>query len=69
MLFRSLSKLQLKLTPEDVVGLAAVVTDEYGRELVWPGMSYMMDTPDKRGRDMTYATNASLRPGLEEWKY
>lgn len=61
--------LELTLEESDRVCLAAVVTDEYGRELVWPGMSYMMDTPDKRGRDMTYATNASLRPGLEEWKY
>ena len=67
--YYKLSKLQLKLTPEDVVGLAAVVTDEYGRERVYPDMYYRMDAIDDRGRELTYADHTYVDRISSVWQY
>lgn len=64
-----LSKLQLRLAEEDVVCLAAVVTDEYGREMVYPDMFYRMGAPDSRGRDLTYATDLDYSYRQGPWEY
>ncbi len=57
-LFYQLPELRLTLTASDQLHLAAVVTDEYGRVTIWPGIPYI---PDAECRELTHPSYSDPR--------
>ena len=68
-LYFKLSNFDLQLQDTDVVCIAAVVTDEYGRESVHPDMFYQMDPAGTPDREMTYSSKDWMDNFTGDWKY
>jgi len=57
----------VSITPEDTLCFAVLVTDEYGRELVFSDSPYCMD---EDGKDLTYASRPwAYRTSPDEWTF
>lgn len=64
--FYRLPAAKLLLTSEDLVQVAAVITDEYGRTTVSPGGSYCVD---EDGSQLTFSSHGSLSSDPADWQF
>ena len=68
-LYFKLSNIHMPLEESDVLCLAVVITDEYGRDRVIPDMYYRMGEIDKWGRELTYADQVYKDRLPDDWEY
>ena len=64
--FCRLPAAKLLLTSEDLLQVAAVITDEYGRTTVSPGSSYCID---EDGSQLTFSSHGSLSSDPADWQF
>ena len=64
--FYALPDLRLPLAKEDVLCFAAILTDQYGRTTVCPGMSYILD---ETGEELTWPDEINFDPDPSHWEY
>ena len=64
--FYALPDLQLPLANGDVLCFAAILTDQYGRTIICPGMSYILD---ETGEELTWPDEINFDPDPSHWEY
>ena len=64
--FYALPDLQLPLANGDVLCFAAILTDQYGRTIICPGMSYILD---ETGEELTWPVEINFDPDPSHWEY
>ena len=64
--FYALPDLRLPLAKGDVLCFAAILTDQYGRTTVCPGMSYILD---ETGEELTCPDEINLDPDPSHWEF
>ena len=64
--FYALPDLRLPLAKEDVLCFAAILTDQYGRTTVCPGMSYILD---ETGEELTWPDEINIDPDPSHWEF
>ena len=64
--FYALPDLQLPLANGDVLCFAAILTDQYGRTIICPGMSYILD---ETGEELTWPDEINIDPDPSHWEF
>ena len=64
--FYCLPELRLELTAQDTIEIAAVVTDEYGRDIIGQDVPYV---PDLEDGDLVHPDFSSLDSDPDNWNY
>ena len=64
--FYALPDLQLPLANGDVLCFAAILTDQYGRTIICPGMSYILD---ETGEELTWPDEINFYPDPSHLEY
>ena len=64
--FYALPDLQLPLANGDVLCFAAILTDQYGRTIICPGMSYILD---ETREELTWPDEINIDPDPSHWEF
>ena len=64
--FYALPDLQLPLANGDVLCFAAILTDQYGRTIICPGMSYILD---ETGEELTWPDEVDFDTDPSHWEF